>query len=134
MSLGLITFFVLFQFQLNQTRRKKRHNLAYHRIFHFWVTQRQTPTLISTRLFYQSWGSYFDLANNTESVMMFSAEHPLQSDCRPCLLVLFRWINLTAEWSGLLLPLFSIPIIFQSISHETEKKTDGENFFCFKMT
>lgn len=99
--------------------------------FLLWVTLRQTPLLVGNRLFYQSWGSYFDLADNTESVMMLSVEHPLQSDCGPCLLVLFRCINLTAEWSGLLLPLFSIQIIFQSISHEAEKKLIEKEFSFF---
>lgn len=31
--------------------------------------------------FFQSRGRYFDLADNTAAVMMFSAENPLWSDC-----------------------------------------------------
>ena len=98
-------------------------------------TQRQTPSLVGATLFYQSQGSYFDLAGNIERVMMFSVENPLWSDCGPCLLVLFRCINLTAERSGILLPLFSIQIISQAISQKfanTEKLQKFKKFFfCF---
>lgn len=97
-------------------------------------TQRQTPSLVGATLFYQSQGSYFDLAGNIERVMMFSVENPLWSDCGPCLLVLFRCINLTAERSGILLPLFSIQIISQAISQKfanTEKLQKFKKFFFF---
>lgn len=109
--LCLFLSFLLFNFS-----PENRHISVYDWTILIWITQQQTPTLVGSTLSYQSRGSYFDLADNTESVMMFSVEHPLWSDCGPCLLVLFRSINLTAEWSGLLLPLFSIQIIFQSIS------------------
>lgn len=109
--LCLFLSFLLFNFSL-----ENRHISVYDWTILIWITQQQTPTLVGSTLSYQSRGSYFDLADKTESVMMFSVEHPLWSDCGPCLLVLFRSINLTAEWSGLLLPLFSIQIIFQSIS------------------
>lgn len=96
-----------------------------------WITQQQTPTLVGTMLFYQSRGSDFDSADNTELVMMFSEKNPLWSDCGPSLLVLFRCINFTTEWSGLLLPLISIQIIFQSISPKFPKNKNGCRKFSY---
>lgn len=102
------TIFKFFGLLCQISGPENRQIFVYHWMIVIWLTQRQTPTLVGIALSYQSRGSYFDLADNIESVMMFSVENPLSSDCGPCLLVLFRCINLTAERSGLLLPLFSI--------------------------
>lgn len=77
LSLPLFNSVLWFFFCIISVRTENRHILVYHWLILIWVTQQQTPTLVGTRLFYQSRGSYFDLADNTESVMMFSVEYPL---------------------------------------------------------
>lgn len=67
-------------------------------------------------------------ADNKRPVMMFSAEHPLQSDCGQCL---FGCISLAAEWSGLLLPLLHVQMIFKSISHKVEETQSRRMFYVF---
>lgn len=100
-------------------------------------TQRQTPSLVGATLFYQSQGSYFDLAGNIERVMMFSVEKPPLEWLRAMFVGVVRMhqSHRWKEWNPAASVQHSnyLPGNWSKVYKHTEKY-DAGSFLFFQMT